>query len=120
MIFCEHCFNDKEVASIICAISASNIGECPVCHHREGHLYDTSIQSELTPYFEELLNIYTPSTMLPDTYPKAETRSLIPELYDSSYLKDHALLKNNDWDSFVTEIKTKNRYHSKLINFDIL
>ena len=163
MIFCEHCFNDKEVASIICAISASNIGECPVCHHREGHLYDTSIQSELTPYFEELLNIYTPSTMLPDAYPKAETRSLIddlrdrwnifseiprtqiyeilksvcsesyanvpelfdgtvgiPELYDSAYLKDHALLKNNNWDSFVTEIKTKNRYHSKLINFDIL
>ena len=30
------------------------------------------------------------------------------------------MLKNNDWDSFVTEIKTKNRYHSKLINFDIL
>lgn len=163
MIFCEHCFNDKEVASIICAISASNIGECPVCHHREGHLYDTSIQSELTPYFEELLNIYTPSTMLPNDYPKAETRSLIddlrdrwnifseiprtqiyeilksvcsefyanapelfdgtvgiPELYDSVYLMDHALLKNNNWDSFVTEIKTKNRYHSKLINFDIL
>ncbi len=82
MIFCEHCFNDKEVASIICAISASNIGECPVCHHREGHLYDTSIQSELTPYFEELLNIYTPSTMLPDAYPKAETRSLIDDLRD--------------------------------------
>ena len=53
MIFCEHCFNDKEIASIICAISASNTGECPVCHHRDGHLYDTSIQSELTPYFEE-------------------------------------------------------------------
>lgn len=163
MIFCEHCLNDKEIASIICAISASNVGECPVCHHREGHLYDTSIQTELTPYFEELLNIYTPSTMLPDTYPRAETRSLIddlkdrwnifseiprtqiyeiiksvcsefyanvpelfdgtvgiPELYDSAYLNDHALLKNNDWDSFVTEIKTKNRYHSKLINFGIL
>ena len=105
----------------------------------------------MTPYFEELLNIYTPSTMLPDTYPKAETRSLIddlkerwnifsgiprihiyeilksvchelyvnvpeildgtvgiPELYDNVYLQSHALLKNNDWDAFVTEIKTKN------------
>lgn len=163
MIFCEHCFNDREIASIICSVSASNVGECPVCHHREGHLYDTSTQSELTPYFEELLSIYTPSTMLPDTYPKAETRSLIddlkerwnifsgipriqiyeilksvchelyvnvpeildgtvgiPELYDNVYLQSHALLKNNDWDAFVTEIKTKNRYHSKLINFDIL
>ncbi len=129
----------------------------------ESHLYDTNTQSELTPYFEELLNIYTPATMLPDAYPKAETRSLIddlkdrwsifaeiprtqiykilksvcsefyvnvselldgtvgiPELYDSEYLKDHSLLKNNDWDAFVTEIKTKNRYHSKLINFGIL
>lgn len=163
MIFCEHCFRDKEIASIICAVSVSNTGECPVCHHKEGHLYDTSTQSDLTPYFEELLSIYTPSKELPDTYPKAETRSLIddlkdrwnifeeipraqiyeilkavcgdlyanapelfdgvigiPELYDSTYLKEHALLTNNDWDAFVEEIKTKNRYHSKLINFDIL
>lgn len=107
--------------------------------------------------------IYAPSSTLPDTYPKGETRSLIddlrdrwnifaeiprtqiheilksvcgelyasvpelfngtvgiPELYDSSYLSSHALLKNNDWDAFVTEIKTQNRYHSRLINFDIL
>ena len=163
MIFCDHCFTDKEIASIICAVSATNVGECPVCHYRNGRLYDTSIQNELTPYFEELLNIYTPSTMLPDTYPRAETRSLIddlkdrwnifsnitrtqtyeilrsvckelyanapelfdgtvgiPELYDSVYLQDHALLKNNNWDAFVTEIKTKNRYHSKIINFEIL
>lgn len=163
MIFCEYCFNDKEIASIIGDVSVSNIGECPVCHHKGGHLYDSASQNDLTPYFEELLNIYTPSSMLPDAYPKAEPRSLIddlkdrwnifaniprtqiyeilksvcgelyvsvpelfdgtvgiPELYDSTYLKDHALLKNNDWDAFVAEIKTKNRYHSKLINFDIL
>ena len=163
MIFCEHCFKDKEIASIICAAPALHIGVCPVCHHREAHLYDTNVQSELTPYFEELLSIYTPATSLPATYPKAEMRTLIDdlkdrwnifaeiprtqiyeilksicsefyantpevldgpvgiqELYDSLYLKDYALLKNNDWDSFVTEIKTKNRYHSKLINFDIL
>lgn len=163
MIFCEHCFNDREISSIIRSVSASNIGECPVCHNRDVHLYDTSTQSELSPYFEELLNIYTTSIMLPNDYPKAETRSLIddfkdrwnifaeisrtqiyeilksicstsyvnnpelldgtvgiPELFDTAYLKDHALLKNNNWDAFVTEIKTKNRYHSKLINFDIL
>ena len=163
MIFCEYCFRDRELASIINSVSSANIGECPVCHHQMAHLYDTSIQTDLTPYFEKLLNIYTPSTMLPDTYPKTETRSLIddlkerwnifsdisrihiygilkavceelyensselfnstvgiPELYDNKYLKDHALLKNNDWDAFVEEIKTKNRFHSKLINFDIL
>lgn len=163
MIFCDHCFNDKEVASIIRALSLSDAEKCPVCQHKDGHLYDTSTQSDLTPYFEDLLNIYTPSSMLPDAYPKAESRALIddlkerwnlfadiprskvyeiltsvcgefyenvpelfdgtvgiPELYDSTYLEAHALLKNNDWDAFVKEIKTKNRYHSKLINFDIL
>lgn len=44
----------------------------------------------------------------------------IPELYDSSYLQKHALLKNSNWEVFVKEIKTKNRYHSKLVNFGIL
>lgn len=162
MIFCEHCFKDKEIISAIFSVSALSTGECPVCHHKQAHLYDTSKQSELTTYFEDLLNIYTPSASLPAGYPQSEIRPLIeelkkrwnifseisdemigkilknicselyanvpelfetvgiPELYDSSYLKDHSLLKNNNWESFVTEIKTKNRYHSKLINFDIL
>lgn len=163
MIFCEHCFKDKEIASIICAVSRLKVGECPVCHHKEGHLYNNDIQDDLTPYFEDLLNIYTPLAKLPNTYPKTQTRSLLDdlknrwhifadiphellqeilasicrelytndpdlfadavgilELYDSAYLKEHALLKNDNWDAFVTEIKTKNRYHSKLINFDIL
>lgn len=163
MIFCEDCFKDKEVRAIICSVSAGNVGMCPTCQNRNVHLYDTSIQNELMPYFEELLNIYAPASILPDYYPRAERRPLIdelcerwsifadlprgkiydiltaicqelysnipelfdgtigiPELYDSDYLKTHALLKNNDWDAFVNEIKTKNRYHSKLINFDIL
>lgn len=163
MIFCEHCFRDKEVASIIRSVSTGIVGTCPTCQKRNAYLYDTATQCELTPYFEELLNIYSPASALPETYPKAERRSLIddlserwdifadiprskiydiltaichdlysdipelfdgtigiPELYDSDYLKEHALLKNNDWDAFVNEIKTKNRFHSKLINFDIL
>ncbi len=163
MIFCECCFNDKEIQSIIKTVSSSNIGKCPICHSQNCHLYDTDKQNDLAPYFEELLSIYTPSSILPDYFPKAETRSLIDdikdrwnifsdisrtqiydilksvcnevytnlpelfdgsvgiqELYDNNYLKEHALLKNNDWDAFVTEIKTQNRYHSKLINFDIL
>lgn len=49
MIFCEDCFNDKEIAAIIGAVSASNIGECPICHHKGGHLYDTGTQNDLTP-----------------------------------------------------------------------
>ena len=44
----------------------------------------------------------------------------IPELYDDLYLKNHMLLRTNNWDLFVNEIKTVNRYHSKLVNLDIL
>lgn len=164
MIFCEACFQDEEIKSIIRSASIMAKGECPTCHHKNVQLYDSSKQMDLTPYFEDLLNVYTPVSSLPDSYPRAECRNLIdellsrwkifsdkvsrtqidgilhaicsetlmnvpslmnemvgiPELYDVEYLKDHALLKNNDWDAFVNEIKTKNRFHSKLINFDIL
>ena len=146
MIFCEYCFKDEEISSMIHSTPSSTTGVCPICGHKNAHLYDTDLQHNLTPYFEDLLNIYTPSNLLPDTYPRAETHSLIddlkerwnifgdisrtqiyeilksicsefyttspyifegtvgiPELYDSTYLKDHALLKNNDWDAFVTK-----------------
>ena len=54
MIFCENCFNDKEIISIICSVPLLNTGKCPLCHN-EGHLYNTDTQNFLTPYFEELL-----------------------------------------------------------------
>ena len=162
MIFCDHCFNDSEIVTMICSNSASVTDRCPVCGSEGVHLYDTDSQDVLTPYFENLLSIYSPASSLREAHPEAEVRRLpdeldsrwkifspktsmeqrnailksicselysdmpelfdgevgIPELYDSRYLEEHALLKNNDWDSFVNEIKTVNRYHSKLINFE--
>ena len=44
----------------------------------------------------------------------------IPELFDETYLNAHSLLKNRNWEAFVDEITTKNRYHSKLVNFEVL
>ena len=44
----------------------------------------------------------------------------ISELFDNDFLQKNSLLKSNNWNTFVNEIKTKNRYHSKLINFDLL
>ena len=163
MIFCDKCFADKEISYRIRSLSADRRGDCPVCKRRDRFLYDTEIQNELTPSFEELLDIYTPDSSLPKDYPRAECRFLlddikerwhifdnisrqnayeilisicadlysnspalfdglvgIPELFDPSYLEEHSLLKNNDWDEFVREIKTKNRFHSKQINFEIL
>lgn len=45
---------------------------------------------------------------------------VIPELYDKSYLQEYALLKGHTWEEFVFEIKNRNRYHTKLLNFKIL
>ncbi len=163
MIFCDHCFIDREISSIIGAVSGGAKGKCPVCGSNDVFLYDTDLQNDLTPYFEDLISVYSPTSSLPDYYPVAERRTLIDELndrwsvfsgisrasqyeiitaichdlystapalfddligiselHDSSYLRDHALLKNSSWEEFVDEIKTKNRYHSKLVNFGIL
>ena len=158
MIICDGCFYDKEISSIIKSVSR-NSGVCPTCHKHDKKLYDT----DLTPYFEDLVNTYTPEELLPPSFPAAEKRRLmddlnerwqifsdipyptqyeilrnicselyastpslfdglvgIPELYDDLYLKNHMLLRTNNWDLFVNEIKTVNRYHSKLVNLDIL
>ena len=39
MIFCEHCFHDEEIKSIIQAISPSHTGECPICHSKNIRYY---------------------------------------------------------------------------------
>lgn len=162
MIICDGCFHDKEISSIIKSVSR-NSGICPTCHKHDKKLYDTDYQNDLTPYFEDLVNTYTPEELLPPSFPAAEKRRLmddlnerwqifsdipyptqyeilrnicselyastpslfdglvgIPELYDDLYLKNHMLLRTNNWDLFVNEIKTVNRYHSKLVNLDIL
>lgn len=42
------------------------------------------------------------------------------DISTEDYLKDIYLVKDNDWNQFVNDIKTKNRYHTKHINLDIL
>ncbi|MDX8046635.1 RES family NAD+ phosphorylase [Gracilibacillus sp. S3-1-1] len=39
---------------------------------------------------------------------------------DTQYLEKESILKNNKWEDFVTEIKTKNRFHTHYINTDAL
>ena len=137
-----------------------------MCGAENVYTYDTDQQSFLTPYFEELIGIYTPGNALTDNYPKDELRNLVdelderwgifsdeaclsyqqkleilkaickdlnetmptlfvdkvglPELFDEDYLNASALVKRNDWAAFVSEIKTENRYHSKMVNLDVL
>ena len=44
----------------------------------------------------------------------------IAEKYDLDYIKKASILPNGSWDEFVESIKHKNRFHSNLINTDIL
>ena len=46
----------------------------------------------------------------------------IPLKSDDEFLKEHALVRTNPplWADFENEIKNKNRYHSKLLNLDVL
>lgn len=44
----------------------------------------------------------------------------IPVLHDTDFLRRNALVKTNNWDDFVMEVKQRNRYHSRLLNLDKL
>jgi hypothetical protein len=39
---------------------------------------------------------------------------------DKHFLMEHSLVRTNCWDNFVSDVKTKNRFHTNIINGDIL
>lgn len=81
MRFCNHCIVDGELQPIIEGLGmAGDI--CPVCEKRKVFIYDTDIHSRLTENFEQLLEIYTPESMLPLDFPHTEKRLLVTELTD--------------------------------------
>ena len=44
----------------------------------------------------------------------------IRKIIDLEYMKEHSLLRSNDWNLFVRDLKYKNRFHSKHINKELL
>ena len=84
MIICEKCFCDTEVISII--RNKAKIGDCPLCKCKNVHIYDTDKYEDLSMMFDELISIYTPISLLPDLYPKSDTRLLKTELINNSNL----------------------------------
>ena len=44
----------------------------------------------------------------------------IPDKMNPSFISAHALVKTKNWDAFVEEIKTKNRFHTNSINEEVL
>lgn len=85
MKFCSHCIADAELRPIIEGLGQME-HSCPLCKKRKAYIYDTEVNGELTGYFEQLLEIYTPSALLPDGFPDGEKRLLVTELTDRWHL----------------------------------
>lgn len=81
MKFCSQCIVDRELQPIIEGLGQIETS-CPVCGKRKAFIYDTEAHTELTEYFEELLDIYTPEPMLPIDFPAEEKKLLVSELMD--------------------------------------
>jgi len=81
MKFCSRCIVDGELQPIIEGLGQQE-SVCPICGKRRALVYDTELHSELTEYFEQLLDIYTPAAMLPYDFPDHEKRLLVSELTD--------------------------------------
>lgn len=87
MIFCSECFCDEEVRAIINGIS--DIGNCELCDSTNVHVYNTEKTYEndsLVNMFEDLIQIFTPSTLLPSGYPRAEIGLLKDELQNNWHI----------------------------------
>lgn len=85
MIFCDQCFLDNELVSII--QSFNNLGNCELCGAKEAFIYDTEEQPDITYMFDEFIGIYTPANNLPAQFPKSQIKPLIDHL-------------NEDWHVF--------------------
>lgn len=91
MIFCRDCFRDTTIRSIIQTLKVR--GNCPVCGKDSAYLYDSDKNTELCGYMDELIQSYTPSSLLPDSYPIEEKRTLSETL-------------RNDWDIFSENLNS--------------
>ena len=162
MIFCENCFKDIQIKSIIKSLNKK--GTCPICKKKQTYLYDTSSDTSLQGLLDDLLLIYVPASKLPDTYPRSELHMVsdelknewnmfskdllshdiydiiksissnlfseepklfeepvgIPQKNDKEYLKKHSILRGYTWEQFVEVIKFDNRFHTNIINKDLL
>ena len=100
MIFCNECFNDVQIRSIIEGVNLkrnSPKGNCPICGKNNVFLYDTDKEKSLKDFFNDLIMIYTPQELLPPDYPNSEMHMLADEL-------------KNEWNIFSRSISSRNIY----------
>ncbi|GIN22247.1 RES family NAD+ phosphorylase [Siminovitchia fordii] len=84
---CVECFKDSEIRSII--KSLNEIGNCDFCYKSAIFIYNIDRNDNLTPYFNELIEIYTPISLMQEEM--KEHRA------DFSLLKDKL---NTFWEIF--------------------
>lgn len=92
MRFCNKCFADKEVQSVIESLGQHS-DECETCGRRDVYIYDTDINSELVGLFEELINVYTPARLLPERVSRGELNLIKDELADNWHIFHSKLSK---------------------------
>ena len=80
MIFCNECFKDTQIRSII--ESGNTKGVCPICRKKNVFLYNTDKDKSLIDIFNDLILIYTPQEQLSHGYPTSEMHMLSDELKD--------------------------------------
>ncbi len=95
MIFCNECFNDVQIRSIVESINVK--GKCPICGRKNVFLYDTDKDFSLMDFFNELIMIYTPQALLPSGYPNSEVHMIADEL-------------KNQWNIFSDSISSSKIY----------
>ena len=113
MVICERCFCDTEVISVI--RNKAEIGDCPLCKCKNVHIYDTDKYEDLSMMFDELISIYTPVSLLPDSYPKSDTRLLKTELINNWNIFNKK--SESDVYNIITAIcKEKYEYNAELFD----
>lgn len=95
MRLCSNCFSDSEIRGIIDSIYNKDV--CDILGIETEHIYDTSKHSELTPYFESLINIYTPLSESESDIDKSKSLSLKYDILDR-------------WDIFKSNITQEQAY----------
>lgn len=81
MIIGAECFDDIEIRSII--ISSGNLGTCEITGIENTHVYDTNddLNSDISAYLTEILDIYTPKSELPTDFPANSIHPIEEKLY---------------------------------------
>lgn len=100
MIFCNECFRDRQVRAIIesnASTSGRSKGVCPICSKKSVFLYDTDQDSVLTDFFNDLISIYTPVSLMPAGYSPADVHMIADEL-------------KNEWNIFSESVESGKIY----------